>query len=245
LGPIVRAAVLALTGLLSLTNFTSWPAGSSIPFSSAHSSWRRSSSPSRSSTFASYRVAGYGSAAHAEAMHQFWHFPARYRLPEMRKATVPQKHYGCLAPRTAVEAAMDPAKVAQMAEALNRLAAADALSLLVACILTVLDEARSLVLQTDRSASMRLSSDCWRSSSLGDIATRADIPEGRCLTFHLEPVDSRLWRFGYFQHACRLLLHLGVSCRAISRRLRCRANILCGEMIEWVVASPRTSPEIA
>jgi hypothetical protein len=183
--------------------------------------------------------------AHAEAMHQFWHFPARYRLPEMRKATVPQKHYGCLAPRTAVEAAMDPAKVAQMAEALNRLAAADALSLLVACILTVLDEARSLVLQTDRSASMRLSSDCWRSSSLGDIATRADIPEGRCLTFHLEPVDSRLWRFGYFQHACRLLLHLGVSCRAISRRLRCRANILCGEMIEWVVASPRTSPEIA
>lgn len=129
----------------------------------------------------------------------------------MRKATVPQKHYGCRAPRTVVEAAMDPAKVAQMAEALNRLAAADALSLLVAGILTLLDEARSLVLQTDRSASMRLSSDCWRSSSLGDIATRADIPEGRCLTFHLEPVDSRLWRFGYFQHACRLLLHLGVQ----------------------------------
>ena len=38
---------------------------------------------------------------------------------------------------------MDPAKVAQMVEVLNRLTARDALCLLVGCMLTVLDEAPS------------------------------------------------------------------------------------------------------
>lgn len=38
---------------------------------------------------------------------------------------------------------MDPAKVTQMVEVLNRLAARDALCLLVGCALTVLDEAPS------------------------------------------------------------------------------------------------------
>ena len=38
---------------------------------------------------------------------------------------------------------MDPAKVAQMVEVLNGLIARDALSLLVSCILTILDEAPS------------------------------------------------------------------------------------------------------
>ena len=38
---------------------------------------------------------------------------------------------------------MDPAKVAQMVEVFNRLIARDALSLMVSCILTILDEAPS------------------------------------------------------------------------------------------------------